>query len=137
MGGVASFPHNYFGDPIPVIEYKKRPAIKFFYLCDSFVKVRSASSCDFSFLKSNVRFWGECDVRYQTLAQRLVLSGTINMGDGDDIFTGSSQEILTVDLGNGNDSFISSAHNGAFGDLITGGAGDDSFAFIDGWASAV
>jgi len=61
------------------------------------------------------------------------LAGSINMGDGNDDFTGSTQNQLTVDLGAGDDNYVSTEHIGAFGDFITGGAGDDSFTFIDDW----
>ena len=58
------------------------------------------------------------------------------MGDGNDTFTGSTQDQFTVDLGNGNDNYVSSEHLGNFGDIITGGAGDDSFTFIDNWGTS-
>ena len=83
------------------------------------VRALSGTSGDDNFDFTNVEF--------------VQLAGTINLGDGDDVFTGSTQNQLSVNLGNGNDSFISSSHDGAFGDIITGGAGDDSFAFIDDW----
>jgi len=71
-------------------------------------------------------FNGSADDDTLTLAAGAGLTDTADMGDGDDVVTGSLAGDSDVDLGDGTNIFNS---GGAGDDTVTGGAGVDTFNF--------